>query len=1253
MDLDKSPIFRYFPWLTELPFGDYDATFDLFDADEDEWEENDSMCLEEAATANMRAYEQSFAERTVPSNIARSKKDRIKWKDLFHKKEAVEKRRTGVQNKLETQVIRPVWTMLVCWKVIERMKMVKEMRESRDQGGASVKKPILSDEEAEEIVCERLKVIPYNETLMEAGGYGKDGERIGDQASKTLLDSRSAEKNLQDTTRTTAIMLHLLLEHGMLDLSDQRKEDWERAYGDTFSGLTAEEQKSLTTELDGPLQIAAMLDPIAIFCNKQIARSSPCMEECIVASKAVGSPRDPGLNSLNTCLWDLLINVALGVTPISEVAFELKEIFSNSVFRATLKRSSDFYEPDGVEMTVAGEGGSEKKIVTMVRISDMGTPVSIFDRNSEAVYDPNKRQRRRKVIKDGQTQGGDGPPRADSQDPEEDEAAREARLAAERAARQARKDEEERMIQVRRHLEAAAAEKRKAEREARATARLLQEPPPRPPPRAGPSSGSRRTGQPNHGSNAMDVDAPPRKSAHPTSSNRKGSNRPKRDGPFYLVDIDTKKKECLVSVVNRAYTFRPKPPVVDSDPPPSTQENNKGLLIYLVDAYDNFDPKTPLFKARAARIYWDELVRGVSLQGLTKEYIEKIDFDRWQRRVDGGVTHVASLKCVLLHASAAPPSTPSNATSQEAQNMYKQKVKEIGPPHAMRAVYDQSVDDDSSPYGVERMISLAAMVSNSDVPFDRRIPFITDKSSCVNDTHAMRRPIRTVEQIWAATTDLPYLGSRNFPMSVYAWSRTGTDNTFHPWETATWGLMQHIEVTTGELAMYVSEWIGDSPDFRPTELVPIIARPPDHSVQFALRLLPETILVMPPGSSHAPFAMTNTVWVGGYCVDWSSMLPSLTAACRYLAAGRFTSSTSTVDLCEGIVRFLYHFYYSFSEDFSDGDSLPNLVPSLNTPESCVQISALFCWVTLANVLMPETYVPDPLGDESAFLKYDSNQVPRHLREALAYGRGLLEIFLARARATEDMTRSFRNDLYLPMLAKVSSYLRSEFVRLNPRGGAQEGFWTTPSRISRFDRQLNLALARVEEKARPSDFSEFISQGTTATWDAWITGYDFHLPFPELPHPDLEETMLKGMTSLDILFFWNLSDSRRGYEDSSDDDDSVGPNASDDQRVFGGNENLETDVGDQDAPQGLRHDEVQLRGDEFGVFDEVGDHDLLNEDESEEEEDDDDGGAMAIDGDEIQRGAHRPADPEDVPFVPGVNDGTGTEGVRLGEQMDLE
>ena len=166
----------------------------------------------------------------------------------------------------------------------------------------------------------------------------------------------------------------------MIELPDTEDEQWDEVYGELYSGLTKEEKKSLTAELDGPLQVAAMLDPLAILCNKQIAHSSPCMEEGIVvrlpvlraqigpynesstqASKAIGSHREERIKTLNTCLWDLMVNVALGVLPMTEVAFELQEIMSDKAFTAALNEHRHFYGPRGVEVTVEGEKGPEKK----------------------------------------------------------------------------------------------------------------------------------------------------------------------------------------------------------------------------------------------------------------------------------------------------------------------------------------------------------------------------------------------------------------------------------------------------------------------------------------------------------------------------------------------------------------------------------------------------------------------------------------------------------------------------------------------------------------------------------------------------------------------------------------------------------------------------------------------------------------------------------------------------------------------------
>ena len=56
MDLTESPIFRNFPWHTDIPYGDYEAAIALFDATEDEGNDDDGMSLEGAATVSFCRY---------------------------------------------------------------------------------------------------------------------------------------------------------------------------------------------------------------------------------------------------------------------------------------------------------------------------------------------------------------------------------------------------------------------------------------------------------------------------------------------------------------------------------------------------------------------------------------------------------------------------------------------------------------------------------------------------------------------------------------------------------------------------------------------------------------------------------------------------------------------------------------------------------------------------------------------------------------------------------------------------------------------------------------------------------------------------------------------------------------------------------------------------------------------------------------------------------------------------------------------
>lgn len=219
--------------------------------------------------------------------------------------------------------------------------------------------------------------------------------------------------------------------------------------------------------------------------------------------------------------------------------------------------------------------------------------------------------------------------------------------------------------------------------------------------------------------------------------------------------------------------------------------------------------------------------------------------------------------------------------------------------------------------------------------------------------------------------------------------------------------------------------------------------------------------------------------------SWCSMGTGLLSAIRYLLNGQFAGSDQTFDCCESILRYMMALHQNLvvaatantsPGQFDPSTSLHNAVdslvsilealrqasPSFNGDDAMMEIGALLCWVTLANVLLPESYLPEPNGSTALLSDLDASQVPLRLRNAIAYARGLVEETLDCFQTYRDPDSTLRETLFLPMLLDMTLLMRSEFSR---RFGDREsektlsGFWGSPARRKLFHSQLDAVIER--------------------------------------------------------------------------------------------------------------------------------------------------------------------------------------------------
>lgn len=118
---------------------------------------------------------------------------------------------------------------------------------------------------------------------------------------------------------------------------------------------------------------------------------------------------------------------------------------------------------------------------------------------------------------------------------------------------------------------------------------------------------------------------------------------------------------------------------------------------------------------------------------------------------------------------------------------------------------------------------------------------LMDKIPNLDIEFASEKPLHVDEGVWFETNDSAYIDSKLYPLSSYSWNQAGSRDAFYVWEGAPWGMMQYLQVKTGELAVFVSGR-PDATVYEAVESIPGLEAPPDHHAIAGLRLNPGSTL---------------------------------------------------------------------------------------------------------------------------------------------------------------------------------------------------------------------------------------------------------------------------------------------------------------------------------------------------------------------------------------------------------------------------
>lgn len=158
-----------------------------------------------------------------------------------------------------------------------------------------------------------------------------------------------------------------------------------------------------------------------------------------------------------------------------------------------------------------------------------------------------------------------------------------------------------------------------------------------------------------------------------------------------------------------------------------------------------------------------------------------------------------------------------------------------------------------------------------------------------------------------------------------------------------------------------------------------------------------------------------------------------------------------------------------------------------------ELGAFFCRIALLNVFAVETYVAPINSLEHLSQPWDLNRIPLPQRLSYAYARGLLHEVLNSASRPQDPVKTFRDEVYLPLLCTTIVHLRTGFEERHGKRGSNEGgveFWEPPERRAMFHIQLD-AVATQAFGSTLESFAEVKNAVDRYQADVSPDGYDFH------------------------------------------------------------------------------------------------------------------------------------------------------------------
>ncbi|TEB27676.1 hypothetical protein FA13DRAFT_1794622 [Coprinellus micaceus] len=1140
LKLDETEIFKFYPWRTNFPAGDYQKTASRFKKGDDG----------KKVLRALAQYEADFCEgQRIHSNIHRQKAAQCTVFDLFRDR-TLDKYRSPM-GKVEDPVLRPVVYLMTGWKVVELMLLSKE-----DGAESDVQEDESEEGEPADWSCPRMSTYPFKAKVRRATSNAHahaqmlhlpdkhwkldDIEDTRSRCRKALqdptdlpVDLSSIERELDSKETITsslattyiksrkkrgasaiienvhgaALCLRLLTAHGVINVESIESAFWNRLCGGEYQTLQGDEKLWLGKKLLGPLQGAVFIDPVFLLNT---------------TGKAVGSYRPPLIQRLNKHLWDLVCDIARGTIASSQISEKLSQLLGAPCFVGATQRYKHFYRPRGnphctpiSEVDAPAQVGSKRsrrKQAKKTKVSDPPSRmkrIKEFDNHVPSLFDKN-------VYNGASPEDRPIVPRGPKKARDRKNAAAERAWANERdiaagiQAKGSRYDHggtssQEGATQVGELGEGDEEDQEESENEGRRESeREVKE------------GGGGGQGE---GVGEVEVEGSEDKGSDRWGDEDEDANREiKQQVPPLKLKIRQQlshpvlkeaekltaymKGQFLPNLLNRAHLSGPTSSRVELGEQVQRTES-VGNLMSVRDAFGVGRGRMPHFHANEHKAFWDALV-----DRFANDEQEARSLELTMSKAAWIATCPSLERQMVVIRPDKGEEEPVNPLDE-----FKEALRQLAPMDVPIPVYDLSVKAVSGASDSRRACTLNDVVRNSELHPRSRKAIITGKIPAGDSVCSSNRLRHLEQMIWAETNVAP--------------------DSFHDWEVSPHGCPLFLEVLAGELTVFACWDVEGNYAVntkRPLGMEPV---PPCFTLT-GKRLTKGCYLIVPPSSTYVGFVTADAVWRGGSMLDWSSMLGGLVETINFTISGNFTTAFQTLDFNEVLVRAMAVFHRKIQQERnSEDDQEDPLLPPMKEQSDWVQLAAFFCRIALLNVFAVETYMGpvDSLGHLS--LPWDLNRIPLPQRLSYAYARGLLQDILDSATQTQDGMRTLRDDVYLPLLCSTISRLRSDFnVRHGKRGSGVGGlgFWEPPERKAMFHTQLDAVATRAFGSTLEGRIQ---AQGTLGRFEMNIHLDEYDLRGSRSSNPNEELLLESGMTERDIQFFWSaLCRERSGSREGS-------------------------------------------------------------------------------------------------------------------------